>query len=147
MSVFVKTGGINGSTEVDLNTRTESLSVTMICKKRKAYIRTKHYLQNKYSNYNLRKTEDTRVGDLGLNEGRGIQLELGTNFEGNGVRTLGIPSSLTGSFEIAVDAVVVRGSIVAQVVGGMDSNTIFSSGITDSSVVTTDLFRKRNIFK
>jgi len=113
VSVFVKTSSINGSTEVDLDARTESLSVS--------------------------KTEDTGVGDLGLNEGSSIQLELGTNFEGNSVGTLGVPRSLTGSLEVAVDAVVVRSGIVAQVVGGMNSNTIFSSGITDSSVVTTNL--------
>lgn len=79
------------------------------------------------------------VGDLGLNKGRRVQLELGTNFEGNSVVTLGIPRGLTGSFEVTVDTVVVRGSIVAQIVGSVNSNTIFSSSVTDSSVVTTDL--------
>lgn len=88
---------------------------------------------------NLRKTEDTRVGDLGLDESRGIQLEFSTDFESDSVGTLRVPSSLTGGLEVAVDAVVVRSSIVAQVVGSMDGDTVFSSGITDSSVVTTNL--------
>jgi hypothetical protein len=66
-------------------------------------------------------------------------LEFGTNFESNSVGTLGIPSSFTGSFEVTVNTVVIRGSIVAQVVGSVNGNTIFSSSITDSSVVTTDL--------
>jgi hypothetical protein len=88
---------------------------------------------------NLRKTEDTRVGDLGLNKGSRVQLELGTNFKSNGIRALGIPSSLTGSFEIAVDTVVVRGSILTQVVGGVNGNTIFKSRVTKGSVIATDL--------
>jgi hypothetical protein len=113
VSVLVKTGSINGSTKVDLDTRTERLGVS--------------------------KTEDTRVRDLGLNESRRIQLELGTNFEGDSVGTLGVPRSLTGSLKIAVDAVVVRGSEVRHVVGSVDSNTILSSGVTDSSVVATNL--------
>ena len=69
-------------------------------------------------------------------------MELGTNFKGNSVGTLRIPSGLTGSFEILVDTVVVRSSIVAQVVGSMNSNTVFSSSVTDSSVVTTNLEEK-----
>lgn len=113
MSVFVKTSSINGSTEVKLDTGTKRLSIT--------------------------ETNNTRVRDLGLNEGRGVQLELGTNFEGNSVGTLGVPRSLTGGLEVAVDTVVVRSSIVAQVVGSVNGNTIFTSGITDSSVVTTEL--------
>lgn len=119
MSVFVKTSSINGSTEVNLDTGTERLSIT--------------------------ETEDTRVGDLGLDKGRRVQLELGTNFEGNSLGTLGVPRSLTGSFEVTVDTVVVRSSIVAQVVGSMNGNTIFSSGITDSSVVATNLTKKNTL--
>lgn len=132
MSVFVKTRSINGSTEVDLDTRTKSLSVTKNLPIRPT---VKITLQN----LNLRKTEDTSVGDLGLNKGSSIQLELGTNFESNSVGTLGVPRSLTGSLEVTVDTVVVRSSIVAQVVGSVNSNTIFSSGITNSSVVTANL--------
>lgn len=113
MSIFVKTSGINGSTKVKLDTRTKRLSIT--------------------------ETDDTRVGDLGLDESRRIQLELGTNFKSDSLGTLGVPRGLTRGLEVTVDTVVVRGSIVAQVVGSMNSNTIFSSGITDSSVVTTDL--------
>jgi hypothetical protein len=113
MGIFIETSSIDRSTKVNLDTRTEGLSVS--------------------------KTEDTRVGDLGLNKGSRIQLELGTNFKSNGIRALGIPSSLTGSFEIAVDTVVVRGSILAQVVCGVNGNTIFKSRVTKSSVIATDL--------
>ena len=66
-------------------------------------------------------------------------MELGTNFKGNSVGTLRVPRGLTRSFEVLVDTVVVRSSIVAQVVGSVNSNTIFSSSVTDGSVVTTDL--------
>lgn len=69
-------------------------------------------------------------------------MELSTNFEGNGVGALRVPSSLTRSFEIAVDTVVVRSRVLAQVVGGMDSNTIFRSRVTNSGVVTANLSRQ-----
>lgn len=113
MSVFVKTSSINGGTQVKLDTRTKSLSIT--------------------------KTNNTRVRDLSLDESRRIQLELSTNFEGNSVGTLAIPRGLTGGFEVTVDTVVVRSSIVAQVVGSVNGNTVLTSGITDSSVVATEL--------
>jgi hypothetical protein len=69
-------------------------------------------------------------------------LELSTNFEGNGVGALGVPSGLTRSFEIAVDTVVVRSRVLAQVVDGVNSNAVFRSRVTNSGVVTANLSRQ-----
>lgn len=43
------------------------------------------------------------------------------------------------SFKIGVDSVVVGDSIVVQVVKSMDSNSIFTSRVTNSSIVAADL--------
>ena len=87
----------------------------------------------------LRKAKDTRVRDLGLDKSSGIQLELSTYFKANSIGTLGVPSSLTRGFKISIDTVIVRSSIVVQVVGGMDSDTIVSSRVSDSSIITANL--------
>lgn len=113
VSVLIELGSINGGTNGSLDTRAESLSVT--------------------------KANNTGVGDLGLSEGDSIQLDLGTDFESNRVGTLGVPGSLTGSLDVRVDTVVVRGSEVRKVVGGVDSNRVDGSGVTEGSVIAGDL--------
>lgn len=115
MGVLVEAGGVNGGTKVDLDTRTKKLGVG--------------------------NTEDTRVGDLTLDEGGLVESALGTNFKSNGAVSLSIPRSLSGNFNVTLNLVVVRSSKVAQVVGSVNSNSVLSSGITNSSIVTADLYR------
>lgn len=69
MGVLVKTGSVNRSTKVDLDTRTKKLGVG--------------------------NTKDTRVGDLTLDESRAVKLELGTNFKSNSIAARSITRSLT----------------------------------------------------
>jgi hypothetical protein len=109
VSVLVELGSVNGSTDRGLDTRAERLSVT--------------------------ETNDTVVGDLGLNEGSRIQLELGTNFKSNRVSALGVPGSLTRSLDVSVDTVVVRSSKVRKVVGSMDSNGVDGSSVSEGGIV------------
>jgi len=113
VGVLVELGSINGSTDRGLDTRAESLSIT--------------------------ETNDTVVGDLGLDESSRIQLKLGTDFKSNRVSALGVPGSLTGSLDVSVDTVVVRSSKVRKVVGGMDSNGVDGSGISEGGIVAGDL--------
>lgn len=113
MCVFIKTRSINGSTNIDLDTRTKSLGIG--------------------------NTNNTRVGDLTLDKSGLIKSMLGTNFKSNRAVCLGIPRSLTRNFNVTLDLVVVRSSKVAQVVGSMNSNSILGSRIADSSIVTADL--------
>lgn len=68
MGVLIEAGGVNGGTEVDLDTRTKELGVG--------------------------NTEDTRVGDLTLDESRAIELELGTNFKSNSIAARSITRGL-----------------------------------------------------
>ena len=69
MGVLVETGSVNGSTKVNLDTRTKELGVG--------------------------NTKDTRVGDLTLDKGRAVELELSTYFKSNSVATRSITRSLT----------------------------------------------------
>jgi len=96
VGVLVELGSVNGGTDGSLDTGAESLSVT--------------------------KANNTSVGDLGLDEGSGIQLDLGTDLKGNRVGTLGVPGSLTRGLDVRVDTVVVGSGKVGEVVGSVDSN-------------------------
>jgi hypothetical protein len=66
-------------------------------------------------------------------------LVLGTNFQSDGVGTLGVPNSLTTSLDIRAYAVVVRGRENGQGVGGMNSNSILGSSVTKGGIVASNL--------
>lgn len=134
VGVFIEAGSVNGSTEVDLDTGAESLSVTIA--RRPVY--TFSFSNTAISIY-LRNTEDTRVGDLALDEGRAVKLELGTNLKSNSAVARGVPGSLTRGLKVAVDAVVVGSRVAVQVVESVDGNRVFSSRVAESSVVAVDL--------
>jgi len=113
VSILVQTRRVNRTTNGQLDTRTKQLSVA--------------------------KSEDTRVGDLGLDKGSTVELVLGTDFQGNSVGALGIPNSLTTSLDVRADTVVVRGGEHGQGVSGVNSNSILGSRVAESSVVTGNL--------
>jgi len=113
VSILVQTRRVNRTTNGQLDTRTKQLSVA--------------------------KSEDTRVGDLGLDKGSTVELVLGTDFQGNSVGALGIPNSLTTSLDVRADTVVVRGGEHGQGVSGVNSNSILGSRVAERSVVTGNL--------
>lgn len=87
----------------------------------------------------LPKSEETRVGDLGLDKGSWVQLVFGTHLQSNSVGAFGVPNSLTTSLDIRAYTMVVGGRENGQGVGGVNGNSILGSSVTESSVVTSNL--------
>ena len=97
-------------------------------------------------------TEDTGVVDLGLDKGIAVEVELGSDLQGNGGLgsllgsggSLGVPDGLSTSLEIGVDAVVVRGREDLERVVGVESKGVLGGGVAGSGgeagdVSTTDI--------
>ena len=114
---LVQLGGVKETTDRDLDALAESLGVS--------------------------ETEDTGVVDLGLDKGIAVEVELGTNLEGNGglgaLLGLGIPDGLSTSLEIRVDAVVVRSREDLERVVGVESNRVLGGGVTGSGSKAGDV--------
>ena len=87
----------------------------------------------------LPKSKNTRVGDLCLDKGSAVELVLGTDFQSDSVGALGVPDSLTTSFNIRAYAVEVRGRENGQGVGGVNGNSVLGSCVTKGGVVASDL--------
>lgn len=87
----------------------------------------------------LPKSKNTGVGDLCLDKGSAVELVLGTDFQSDGVGALGVPDSLTTSFNIRAYAVEVRGRENGQGVGGVNGNSVLGSSVTEGGVVASDL--------
>jgi len=118
---LVQLGGVKETSNGDLDALAESLGVS--------------------------ETENTGVVDLGLDKGIAVEVELGTNLEGNGglgallasgVSLGRVPNGLSTSLEIGVDAVVVGGREDLEGVVGVESNRVLGGGVTGSGTEAGD---------
>lgn len=120
MGSLVKLGSVKETTDGDLDTLAESLSVA--------------------------ETENTGVVNLGLDKGIAVEVELGTNLKSDGALglvtsggSLGVPDSLSTSLEISIDAVIVRGREDLERVVSMESHGIFRGSESCSSSEAGDV--------
>lgn len=114
MSIFIQAVCVYSSTNVDLDAGTNELSE--------------------------RSADDTRVGDLALDEGGAVKTKLSTDFESNAIDgSLVVPNSLTRRLQVRVDTMIVRSSVLGHVVSGMHSDSVFGGGVSDSTMISTDL--------
>src|SRR5690348_3972515 len=114
---LVQLGGVEETGDGDLDALAESLSVS--------------------------ETENTGVVDLGLDKGIAVEVELGTDLEGDGglgaLLGLGVPDGLSTGLEIRVDAVVVRGGEDLERVLGVEGNRVLGGSVAGSGGEAGDL--------
>jgi hypothetical protein len=135
VGVFVQTSRVNRTTNGELDTRAKQLSVSK-------NMPTISNLPNHtlcYFQYTLPESEDTRVGDLSLDESSSIKLILGTDLQGDGVGAFGVPDGLTTSLDIGAHTVEVGSREDGQRVGGMHGDSVLGSTVAKSSVVAGNL--------
>lgn len=114
MSIFVQAVSVYSSTNVDLDARTNNLG------ERSAY--------------------NARIGNFALDKASAVEAKLSTNFKSNTIdRSLVVPNSLARSLQVRVDTVIIGGSVLRHVVGGMHSNGILTGRVADSTMISTDL--------
>jgi hypothetical protein len=105
---------VEGQTEGGLYARAEGLSVT--------------------------EGNDTRVVDLGLDEGRRVEVCLGANFQCNtSVGGLGVVYSLGAGLDVATDTVVVRRGEGIEVVETVQGDGVFGGIVPDGGSVAGDV--------
>ena len=78
------------------------------------------------------------VPTIYLGKGRRIQSVLASNLKADGVAGLGVPSGLSTSLNLSVDAVVVAGREDSQVVSSLDSGGVLRNAVADGSGVLGD---------
>lgn len=109
----VELGGVEGKTERGLDTRAESLGVA--------------------------EDKNTRVVDLGLDEGGVVKVSLGTDLERDGADgRLGVVDSLGAGLNVLGDLVVVRGGEGGEVAEAVEGDGVLGSGEAEGSGVAGD---------
>jgi hypothetical protein len=105
--------GVESETERRLDTRSESLGVA--------------------------EGNNTRVVDLGLDEGRGVEVGLGADFERDtAVGVLGVVDGAGTSLNVTAYAMVVAGREGVKVVETVEGNGVFRRVVTNSSSIAGD---------
>lgn len=113
MGIFVQVFCIKLSTHIDFDTRTKLLSI--------------------------RDTKKAWISDLSLCKASAVELEFSTYFKSNSMSTFTTPAGFTRGFQSIRDTMIIRGSIMTQIVGSVNSNSIIKRRITNCSNISTDL--------